>query len=384
MSSAPARPARVIVVSGPSGAGKSTVAAALAHDAGRPTVLVTTDDFFRAVATGGVAPFLPEAQRQNETVVDAVVDAVVAAVGAYARGGYDVVVDGVVGPWFLDRYRAAAAGGAWDLDYVVLRPARDVAIARGAARGGGELRDPDALGAIHEGFADLGALEPHALDTTGHDADETARVVRAALDAGRYRLAAPSHPSSTHPEHDRTGPDRTEPPLRADEVTTLRAYLDYHRDTLRWKTGGLTAAQLRTPLPPSTMTLGGLLKHLAYVESQWFAVVLEGGDARPPFDTVDWAADPDWEWHSAADDDPADLRALFDDAVAASDRALDRLLGGAPSPAAGLDVLSVREDRHGDGRFSLRWVLVHLIEEYARHNGHADLLREALDGLTGE
>lgn len=375
VSSAPARPARVTVVSGPSGAGKSTVAAVLAHDARRPTVLVTTDDFFRAVATGGVAPFLPEAQRQNETVVDAVV----AAVGAYARGGYDVVVDGVVGPWFLDRYRAAAAGGAWDLDYVVLRPARDVALARGAARGDGELRDPDALGAIHDGFADLGALEPHALDTTGHDADETARVVRAALDAGRYRLAVPSPPSSAH-----AGPDRTEPSLRADETATLRAYLGYHRDTLRWKTAGLTAAQLRTPLPPSTMTLGGLLKHLAYVESQWFAVVLDGGDARPPFDTVDWAADPDWEWHSAAADDPADLRALFDDAVAASDRALDRLLGGAPSPAAGLDVLSVREDRHGGGRFSLRWVLVHLIEEYARHNGHADLLREALDGATGE
>nr|WP_240930732.1 DinB family protein [Isoptericola sp. BMS4] len=172
--------------------------------------------------------------------------------------------------------------------------------------------------------------------------------------------------------------------MRADEVTTLRAYLDYHRDTLRWKTAGLTAAQLRSPLPPSAMTLGGLLKHLAYVESQWFAVVLAGGDARPPFDTVDWAADPDWEWHSAADDDPDELRALFDDAVAASDRALDRLLQGASSPAAGLDVLSVREDRHGDGRFSLRWVLVHLVEEYARHNGHADLLREALDGLTGE
>jgi hypothetical protein len=172
--------------------------------------------------------------------------------------------------------------------------------------------------------------------------------------------------------------------LRGDEVTTLRGFLDFHRDTLRWKTAGLTAAQLRTPLPPGTMTLGGLLKHLAYVESQWFAVVLDGGDARPPFDAVDWAADPDWEWHSAAHDDPADLRALLDDAVAASDRALDRLLGRAPSPAAGLDVLSAREDRHGDGAFSLRWILVHLVEEYARHNGHADLLREALDGMTGE
>ncbi|WP_402465111.1 DinB family protein [Isoptericola aurantiacus] len=173
--------------------------------------------------------------------------------------------------------------------------------------------------------------------------------------------------------------ERTEPPLRADESTTLRAFLDYHRDTLRRKAAGLTAEQLRTPLPPTTMTLGGLLKHLAYVESNWFLVVLDGGDPLPPFDTVDWSADPDWEWHSAATDSPADLQELLDQAVAASDRVLDAAL-----VQGGLDQLAARESRHGDGAFSLRWILVHLIEEYARHNGHADLLREALDGATGE
>jgi uncharacterized damage-inducible protein DinB len=176
-----------------------------------------------------------------------------------------------------------------------------------------------------------------------------------------------------------TAPDRVEPPLRADETTTLRTFLDYHRDTLRRKTSGLTAEQLRTPLPPSTMTLGGLVKHLAYVESHWFRVVLAGGDPLPPFDTVDWSDDPDWEWHSASADSPDALRALLDAAVASSDQVLETVLA-----AGGLDALSARESRRGDGRFSVRWILAHMLEEYARHNGHADLLREALDGETGE
>ncbi|WP_425953504.1 DinB family protein [Xylanimonas sp. McL0601] len=172
---------------------------------------------------------------------------------------------------------------------------------------------------------------------------------------------------------------RTDPPLRGDEVTTLRAFLDYHRETLRWKTSGLDAAQLATPLAPSTMTLGGLLKHLALVEGNWTTQVMHGRPARPPFDSAPWDADRDWEWHSAAADSPEALRALFDEAVATSDRAIDEALA-----AGGLDATSAREDRHGGGAFSLRWVLLHLVEEYARHNGHADLLREALDGETGE
>ncbi len=174
--------------------------------------------------------------------------------------------------------------------------------------------------------------------------------------------------------------DRSDPPLQADEATTLRTFLDYHRDTLRWKTAGLDAAQLATPLAPSDMTLGGLLKHLAYVESNWFSAVMTGGDELAPFDTVDWSADRDWDWHSAADDSPAELRILFDRAVAASDQVID----GALASDDGLDLLSVRTDGRTGEAFTLRWVLVHMIEEYARHNGHADLLREAVDGLTGE
>ncbi|MGJ9411538.1 DinB family protein [Aeromicrobium sp. CF4.19] len=170
---------------------------------------------------------------------------------------------------------------------------------------------------------------------------------------------------------------RTDPPLASDEVTTLRAFLDFHRGTLRWKTEGLSAEQLRTPHPPSSMTLLGMVKHLAYVEDWWFGIVLAGNDATAPFDGVDWRADPDWDWSSTREDAPADVLRLWESRVAES----DRLLAAA---ADGLDTLSTRPDRHTGEHFSLRWIVVHMIEEYSRHNGHADLIREALDGSVGE
>jgi uncharacterized damage-inducible protein DinB len=177
-----------------------------------------------------------------------------------------------------------------------------------------------------------------------------------------------------------TGLRRVDPPLATDEVATLRAFLDYHRDTLRLKTAGLTAEQLSATHPPSTMTLGGMLKHLALVEDNWFSVVLLGNEDAEPWRTVDWDADRDWEWHTAVDDDPAWLRGLFDESVVAADRCIDAALAD-----GGLDRLSARESRHEEGQhFSLRWILLHMIEEYARHNGHADLLRESIDGQTGE
>jgi len=175
---------------------------------------------------------------------------------------------------------------------------------------------------------------------------------------------------------------RTDPPIAADEVTMLRSYITYYRATIRRQCDGLTAEQLRTPHPPSTMTLAGMLKHLAYVEDVWFNVRLAGNEPAPPWDTVDWAADSDWEWHSALTDPPEQLTALFDDAVAASERILDEALGRTPEPGAdALDQRAVRAG-HGGRHVSLRWILVHLVEEYSRHAGHADLLREALDGAT--
>jgi uncharacterized damage-inducible protein DinB len=171
---------------------------------------------------------------------------------------------------------------------------------------------------------------------------------------------------------------RPEPPLAGDEVSTLVGFLDYQRATFAWKTAGLDADGLAATTAASTMTLGGMLKHLAYVEDNWFSRSLHGRDPGPPWDTVDWGADEDWDWHSAADDSPAELRALWHDAVARSRAAVSEALAVA-------DVGQPARRRWAYCRApSLRWILCHMIEEYARHNGHADLLREVVDGQTGE
>jgi uncharacterized damage-inducible protein DinB len=171
---------------------------------------------------------------------------------------------------------------------------------------------------------------------------------------------------------------RPEPPLAGDEAATLLGFLEFQRATLAWKCGALDAAGLRATVAASSMTLGGLLKHLAYVEDDWFSRALHGRDPAPPWDTVDWKADHDWDWHSAAEDSPGQLMALWQDAVARS-----RVLVKEALADGGLDRLAQRT--WPDGRApSLRWILCHMIEEYARHNGHADLLRESVDGLVGE
>lgn len=174
---------------------------------------------------------------------------------------------------------------------------------------------------------------------------------------------------------------RVRPPVAVDEATTVRALLDYHRETFRWKCAGLTQHQLARPLPPSEMTLGGMMKHLAVVESSWFEEDFAGRGLMSPFDTVDWDADRDWEWHTACDDTFEELLGLFDDACRRADAVLDEALADVE---VGLDGLSAVEASGGRGRFSLRWILLHMIEEYARHNGHADLIREAIDGQTGQ
>lgn len=171
---------------------------------------------------------------------------------------------------------------------------------------------------------------------------------------------------------------RSEPPLRGDEITTLLAFLDYQRATLAGKCGNLDSAGLNTAVAPSTMTLGGLLKHLACVEEWWFHQVLRGAAATPPWDTVDWESDRDWDWHSAARDHPEALRLLWHDTVVQSRADVAQALREAGLSQVALGVPGDREAP------SLRWIVCHMIEEYARHNGHADLIREAIDGQTGE
>jgi uncharacterized damage-inducible protein DinB len=174
---------------------------------------------------------------------------------------------------------------------------------------------------------------------------------------------------------------RVDPPLTGSEVDLLRAFLDFHRATLRLKADGLDGPQLAQALPPSSLTLGGLLKHMALVETGWFENVLEGRKGDPawvPEGAFD--DDEDWEFHSAAEDAPDDLRRWHAEAVAGADAAIDRALA-----KEGLDTLSTLTRRKEPGQyFSLRRILLHMIEEYARHNGHADLLREAIDGQVGE
>ena len=117
-----------------------------------------------------------------------------------------------------------------------------------------------------------------------------------------------------------------DPPHVGSEHEILTGFLDYQRAVLQRKADGLDAAQLDQRLEPSTMTLGGLLKHLAYVEDWWVNQVLADNPAPEPWASVDWKADGDWEWHSAVDDTPEQLRAMYDETVATSDRIIREAL----------------------------------------------------------
>lgn len=172
---------------------------------------------------------------------------------------------------------------------------------------------------------------------------------------------------------------RPEPPVAGDEAATLLGFLDFQRATLAWKCSGLDADGLRATTAASVMTLGGILRHMALVEQAWFSRSLHGRAYGPPWDEVDWDADPDWEWRTAAGESPQELLALWQRAVAQSRADVTEALEG----GGGLGQAARRA--WPDGRSpSLRWILCHMIEEYARHNGHADLLRESVDGATGE
>ncbi|MFG2911352.1 DinB family protein [Kitasatospora sp. NPDC048298] len=165
---------------------------------------------------------------------------------------------------------------------------------------------------------------------------------------------------------------RVDPPTTADEAATLTAFLDYHRDTLALKCEGLTDDQLRLrSVPPSNLSLLGLVRHMAEVEQYWFQSVLLGQEITNGHFWTQENEDGDFD-----DVDTADVAADF-----ATWRAEVEAARGA---AAGLPLDTVgKKPRRGEP-VTLRWMLTHMIEEYARHNGHADLLRELIDGATGE
>jgi hypothetical protein len=169
-----------------------------------------------------------------------------------------------------------------------------------------------------------------------------------------------------------------EPPLAGTEVEHLVGALDRLRATFRWKADDLDTAGLAARVGTSSLTLGGLLKHLAFVEDYTFTTKLRDEPPGPPWKAADWDEDPDWEFTSAANDSPEQLYELWDGAVA---RSRTRL--GAAVADGGLDQpvhVSDADGRHA----SLRRLVCDLIEEYGRHTGHADLLRESVDGLVGE
>ena len=168
-----------------------------------------------------------------------------------------------------------------------------------------------------------------------------------------------------------------EPPFAGSESEHLLGSLERLRATFRWKADGLDAAGLRARVGASPLTLGALLKHLAFVEDYLFTTKLTGRPVGAPWDLAEWD-DEDWPFTSAAHDPPDELYELWDRAVERSRTRLDAALAD-----GGLDQfahVSMPDGRHA----SLRRLVCDLIEEYGRHTGHADLLREAVDGRVGE
>jgi Protein of unknown function (DUF664) len=162
--------------------------------------------------------------------------------------------------------------------------------------------------------------------------------------------------------------------LSSDEPATLTHFLDHYRAVLARKCWGLRQDQLAQTLHPSGLCLGGLLKHMSLVEDWWFDHRLLGNPEVEPWASAPFATDPDWDMHSAAADSPAELYRQFGESCERSRRAIVGLSLEHPS------VLTNPAGQH----WNLRWIMVHMIEEYARHCGHADLLREAVDGATGD
>ena len=169
-----------------------------------------------------------------------------------------------------------------------------------------------------------------------------------------------------------------EPPLAGTETEHLLGALDRLRTTFRWKAGQLDTAGLQNRIGASSLTIGGLLKHLAFVEDYHTTTKLRGESPGEPWETIYRDDVPDWPFASAADDTPEELYALWDGAVERSRARINAALAD-----GGLDQL-VHVSGPDGGHASLRRLLCDLIEEYGRHTGHADLLREAVDGIVGE
>jgi cytidylate kinase len=180
-------PGSIIILSGPPGSGKTTVGRILAETAERPTVHLVTDNFYVAIKKGFIAPFLPQAARQNEVVIGVIVESML----GYVRGGYDVVVDGIIGPWSLPAFVHAAGVDQIRLALAILRPSLEQTLSRAKRRAGMELKASGPIKGLYQAFENLGVLEKHVIDSSSHAVEATVEHVRAGVCAGRLSVGAP-------------------------------------------------------------------------------------------------------------------------------------------------------------------------------------------------
>ena len=158
---------------------------------------------------------------------------------------------------------------------------------------------------------------------------------------------------------------------QGDERSMLVAFLDNYRADLLDRAWGMSTDQMRTPLKPSSLTLGNLLTHMAWVEQHWFRGRFDGKELADPWPMLDWTPGSDPEMAIATTLTADQILDLYNFSVDDSRRRIDA--------AGSMDQLSV-QSRDGEEPWNLRWIMIHMIEEYARHCGHADLIRQSIDG----